>query len=88
MAYEHQKAIQRQLDQRIPRWLRGSRQNEFRFGVSYYLNLGQSFDVSVTLACANVREREPNFEPRVLSLPLGDADRASFLRSCGISPAK
>jgi hypothetical protein len=86
MAYEHQKAIQRELDTRIPRWLRGSKQNEFRFLFYFYRTQGHSFDASVTSACAKVREREPSFEPKVLPLGLNEADRA-FLRGCGISAA-
>ena len=84
MAYEHQKAIQRELDARIPRGLRGSKQNEFRFGVYFYLIQRHSFNASVTLARAMVRKMEPNFEPRVLLIGLTEADRA-FLRDCGIS---
>ncbi len=84
MAYEHQKAIQRELDARIPRGLRGSKQNEFRFGVYFFLIQRRSFDASVNLACAMVRKTEPNFEPRVLPIGLTEADRA-FLRDCGIS---
>ncbi len=84
MAYEHQKAIQRELDARIPRGLRGSKQNEFRFGFSFFRTQGHSFVTSVTLARAKVRETEPSFEPRVLPIGLSEADRA-FLRDCGIS---
>ncbi len=84
MAYEHQKAIQRELDTRIPRWLRGSKQNEFRFLFYFYRTQGHSFDGSVTLARAKVQEREPAFEPRVLPIGLSEADR-DFLHACGIS---
>jgi hypothetical protein len=84
MAYEHQKEIQRELDTRIPRWLRGSKQNEFRFLFSFYRNQGKSFDASVTLARAKVRETQPNFEPRVMPIGLTETDRG-FLRDCGIS---
>ena len=84
MAFEHQKAVQRELDARIPRGLRGSKQNEFRFGVYFFLIQRQSFDASIALARAMVRETEPNFEPRVLPIGLSEADRA-FLRDCGIS---
>jgi len=85
MAYEHQKAIQRELDTRIPRWLRGSKQNEFRFLFSFYRTQRNSFENSLTLARAKVRETEPNFEPRVLPIGLTGIDRA-FLRDCGIFP--
>jgi hypothetical protein len=74
-------------DRRIPRWLRGSKQNEFRFLFSFYRTQGNSFDASVALACEKVQEREPSFEPRVLPIGLGEADRA-FLRACGISAAE
>src|SRR5712691_6023216 len=70
MAYEHQKAIQRELDARIPRGLRGSKQNEFRFGVYFFLIQRHSFDASVTLARTLVRKTEPNFEPKVLPFEL------------------
>lgn len=84
MAYEHQKAIQRELNARIPRGLRGSRQNEFRFAFSFFRIQRYSFDTSLALALAMVRQREPNFEPAVLSIGLSEADRG-FLRDCGIS---
>ncbi len=83
MAYEHQKAIQQELT-RIPRWLRGSKQNEFRFLFYFYRTQGHSFDASVSLALAQVRQTEPNFEPRVLPICLTETDR-HFLRDCGIS---
>jgi hypothetical protein len=84
MAYEHQKAVQRELDQRVPRWLKGSKQNEFRFLFYFYRTQGHSFEASLTLARAKVRESEPSFEPKVLPLGLSEGDRA-FLRDCGIS---
>jgi hypothetical protein len=68
MAYEHQKAIQRELDARIPRGPRGSLQNELRFRLYFFRSQGLSFDASLAMAVSGVREREPDFAPRVLPL--------------------
>ncbi len=69
MAYEHQKAIQRELDARIPRGLRGSLQNDLRGRFYFFRSQGLSFDTSLTMAVGGVREREPKFTPKVLPPP-------------------
>ena len=66
MPYVRQKMIQKELDARIPRGLRGSRQNELRFGFYFYRSQGHSFDTSLELALAQVRIRETDFAPRIL----------------------
>jgi hypothetical protein len=69
MPYKHQKAIQLELDTRIPRGLRGGSQNELRFRFYFYRSQGLPFDTSLTRAVLGVRERDPNFVPRVLPVP-------------------
>ncbi len=71
MPYERQKAIQRELDARIPRGLRGGSQNELRFRFYFHRSQGLPFDTSLTSAVLGVRERDPNFVPRVLPAPTG-----------------
>ena len=69
MAYELQKQIQRELDERIPRWLDGSPQNELRFGFYFFRSQGHSFDASVEMATKQVRLRAPSFAPKILPPP-------------------
>ncbi len=69
MAYERQKSIRRELDERIPRGARGSLQNELRFGFYFFRSQGLSFDTSLTAAVGRIREREPSFTPMVLPPP-------------------
>lgn len=66
MAYERQKAIERELDARIPRGPRGSPQNELRLRFNIYRMEGLPSEASLALAVGGVREREPDFAPRVL----------------------
>ncbi len=68
MGYEFQKQIQRELDARIPRGLSGGPQNELRFGFYFYRSQGLSFENSLAPALGGVRERHPNFVPKILPL--------------------
>jgi hypothetical protein len=66
MDYEQQKAMQRELNERIPPAPKGDPQNELRHVVNSQRFSGQTFDQSVTIALGRVRRRYPNFTPRIL----------------------
>ncbi len=66
MSYERQKEIQKELDARIPRGLRGEPQNTVRHIVNGQRLHGKSFDESVEFAVNFVRECYPNFAPKIL----------------------
>jgi hypothetical protein len=65
MPYERQKMIRRELE-RIPRGLRGERQNTVRYIVCSQRMHGKSFEESVEIAVAFVRQSYPNFTPKIL----------------------
>jgi hypothetical protein len=56
MHYERQKTIQKEVDARIPRGLRGEPQNTVREIVNNQRLFGKSFDESLTIALHFVRE--------------------------------
>jgi hypothetical protein len=64
--YEEQKAMQRELNERIPPAPKGDPQNELRHVVNSQRLGGKSFDQSVTIALNFVRMRHPLFTPRIL----------------------
>lgn len=66
MDYELQKAMQRELNERIPPAPNGDPQNELRHVVNSHRLSGKSFDQSVTIAVSFVRQRYPQFAPRIL----------------------
>lgn len=66
MDYELQKAMQRELNERIPPAPKGDPQNELRHVVNSHRLCGKSFDQSVTIALSFVRQRHPHFIPRIL----------------------
>jgi hypothetical protein len=66
MPYERQKEIQKELDARIPRGLRGGPQNIMRCVVNDARLHGKSFDESVEFAVNFVRQSYPDFAPKVL----------------------
>jgi len=66
MLYERQKALQKELDARIPRGLRGEPQNTVRYIVYSQRLHGKSFDESLEIAMALVRQSYPNFAPKIL----------------------
>jgi hypothetical protein len=68
MPYERQNEIQKELDARIPRWLRGGPQNTVRQIVFNQRLHGKSFDESVEIAVALVRQQHPDFTPKILPL--------------------
>ena len=68
MRYEVQKRIQGELDSRIPRGPRRSRQNELRLYFNMFRLAGHSFDASLEMALSEVRKWEPAFTPRVLPI--------------------
>ena len=68
MRYERQKMIRKELE-RIPRGLKGSPQNEVRQIVTSQYQHGKSFDESVEIAVNFVRQRCPNFTPKILPPP-------------------
>ena len=72
MAYERQKQLQLELNERIPRGPRGGRQNQFRFGFAFYRQQGFSFDVSASKALECARTQDPTFEPRIMPAGLED----------------
>ncbi len=69
MRYERQKTIQKELDARIPRWLRGEPQNTVRQIVFNQRLHGKTFDESVEIAVTFVRQSYPNFTPKILPQP-------------------
>ncbi len=64
--YEQQKAMQRELNERIPPAPKGDPQNELRQVVNSQRFHGKSFDQSVTIAVSVIRKRYPLFTPRIL----------------------
>jgi len=60
--------ILRELEMRIPGGPAGSVQNQFRRRFYFFRSRGLPFELSVLVAAARVREREPSFIPRVLDL--------------------
>jgi len=66
MDYELQKAMQRELNERIPPAPKGDPQNELRHVVNSQRQCGKSFDQSVTIALNFIRQRYPHFTPRIL----------------------
>jgi hypothetical protein len=66
MHYEQQKAMQRELNERIPPAPNGDPQNELRHVVNSQRLHGKSFDQSVAIAVNFVRKRHPLFTPRIL----------------------
>jgi len=69
MAYERQKEIQKELDERIPRGLRGEPQNTVRLVFNGQRLHGKSFDESLEDAVNFVRQSYPNFTPQILPPP-------------------
>jgi len=61
--------IQKELDARIPRWLRGGPQNTVRQIVFNQRLHGKTFDESVEIAVNFVRQSNPNFTPKILPPP-------------------
>jgi hypothetical protein len=66
MHYEEQKAMQRELNERIPPAPKGDPQNELRQVVNSQRFRGMNFDQSVTIAVSVIRKRYPLFTPRIL----------------------
>jgi hypothetical protein len=66
MHYEQQKAMQRELNERIPPAPNGDPQNELRNVVNSQRFGGKSFDQSVTIALSLMHQRYPNFIARIL----------------------
>jgi len=66
MDYELQKAMQRELNERIPPAPKGDPQNELRHVVNSQRLGGKSFDQSVAIAVGFMRDRYPHFTPRIL----------------------
>src|ERR1700682_752005 len=64
--YEQQKAMQRELNERIPPAAKGDPQNELRHVVNSQRLSGKSFDQSVDFALSVIRKRYPQFTPRIL----------------------
>ena len=66
MHYELQKAMQRELNERIPPAPKGDPQNELRNVVNSQRFGGKSFDQSVIIALGLMHKRYPNFIARIL----------------------
>ena len=66
MHYDRQKAMQRELNERIPPAPKGDPQNELRQVVNSHRLSGKSFDQSVTIAMSVISKRYPQFTPRIL----------------------
>src|ERR1700686_796177 len=69
--YEQQKAMQRELNERIPPAAKGDPQNELRHVVNSQRLSGKSFDQSVDFALSVIRKRYPQFPPRILPAQTG-----------------
>jgi hypothetical protein len=80
MVYERQKMIRKELDERIPRGLRGGPQNAVRQIVNGQRLHGKSFDESVEIAVTFVRQSNPNFTPKILPPPQRPTPRHSEAR--------
>lgn len=66
MHYEQQKAMQRELNERIPPAAKGDPQNELRQVVNSQRFSGKTFDQSVAFAVSVISKRYPQFTPRIL----------------------
>jgi hypothetical protein len=66
MHYEMQKAMQRELNERIPPAPKGDPQNELRHVVNSHRLRGESFEQSVAIAMGVISKRYPQFTPRIL----------------------
>jgi hypothetical protein len=66
MHYELQKAMHRELNERIPPAPKGDPQNELRHVVNSQRLCGHTFDQSLTIALNVFRQRYPHFVPRIL----------------------
>jgi hypothetical protein len=69
MPYDRQNEIRKELDARTPPWLRGGPQNTVRQIVFNQRLHGKTFDESVEIAVAFVRQTNPNFTPEILPSP-------------------
>jgi hypothetical protein len=66
MNYVAQKAIQNELNERIPPGPKGDPQNHLRHVVNSQRLHGKSFDHSLQVGVDLVRELYPNFTPKIL----------------------
>jgi hypothetical protein len=66
MHYEQQKAMQRELNERIPPAAKGDPQNELRHVVNSQRFAGKSFDQSLAIGLSLMSKRYPQFTPRIL----------------------
>ena len=66
MNYAAQKAIQNELNERIPPGPKGDPQNHLRHIVNSQRLHGKSFDHSVEVGVNLVRKLHPDFDPRIL----------------------
>jgi hypothetical protein len=66
MRYDLQKAMQRELNERIPPAPKGDPQNELRNVVNSHRLRGDTFEQSVTKALSVIAKRYPQFSPRIL----------------------
>lgn len=66
MHYEQQKAMQRELNERIPPAAKGDPQNVLRHVVNSQRFAGKSFDQSLAIALSVISKRYPQFTPRIL----------------------
>lgn len=66
MRYEHQKRLRSELNARIPRGLRGSRQNQFRYCFWFFRSQGNCFDASIEQALSYMRATDPGFAPKIV----------------------
>jgi hypothetical protein len=63
--YEQQKAMQRELNERIPPASNGDPQNELRQVVNSQRFSGKSFEQSLDFALSVIRKRYPQFTPHI-----------------------
>ena len=66
MHYELQKAMRRELNERIPPPPKGDPQNELRNLVNSQRLGGKTFDQSLTIALSLIYKRHPHFIPRIV----------------------
>jgi len=69
-----QREILHELETRIARGSAGSVQNQFRRRFYFFRAQGLPFELSVLVAAARIREQEPDFVPKILSLRVSTED--------------
>ena len=69
MAHRFQEDLQKELNDRIPKGPRGSRQRELRMRWWFFRSQRYSFDESIAKAVEGIRQTDPSFLPQILPPP-------------------